>query len=276
MNQNEPPRIQQQGRQVEVGEKTTSRKRKPTQSEIEARRGEKVWSLAREYGVSGQTIRNWLKKGIKYPRCKKLQTTRYHYSSPSTWSVWIMATYRAENKSFPDWSSIWKIEEERRKNRERWRKKPKSERAEINRRQYEKTKHNPRRIEKMRQYNRAKKLREKNNPNARVQNSLRARLRKFIKGKKSLRISNLIGCSFDEFRQHLECKFKKGMTWDNYGSAWHIDHIIPCKHFDHTDEDQVARCWHWTNLQPLWASENCSKQDTITNPQMSLLFGFAA
>jgi hypothetical protein len=59
---------------------------------------------------------------------------------------------------------------------------------------------------------------------------------------------------------HLEAQFRDGMSWDNYGRyGWHIDHIIPCSSFDLTDTDQQRKCFHYTNLQPLWAHENLSK-----------------
>ena len=43
------------------------------------------------------------------------------------------------------------------------------------------------------------------------------------------------------------------MTWDNYGGYWHIDHIIPCCRFDLTKEEEQLKCFHYTNLQPLFA-----------------------
>ena len=49
------------------------------------------------------------------------------------------------------------------------------------------------------------------------------------------------------------------MTWDNYGSYWHVDHIIPCCKFDLTDPEQQLKCFHYTNLQPLEATANLRK-----------------
>ena len=89
-----------------------------------------------------------------------------------------------------------------------------------------------------------------------------------IKKSKTL---DLIGCSVDEFLKHFESQFKNGMTWDNYGTYWHIDHIMPCAVFDHEDERQVKQCWHYTNLRPLTAKENLAKSAKITHPQMSLM-----
>ena len=83
--------------------------------------------------------------------------------------------------------------------------------------------------------------------------------------------SSFIGCSTGQLAKHLELRFKRGMTWANYGTHWHVDHVIPCASFDHTDSNQVAQCWHWTNLEPLEAKANISKSDAITRPQMQLL-----
>lgn len=78
------------------------------------------------------------------------------------------------------------------------------------------------------------------------------------KTKKSKRTLELVGCSLDELKQHLEKQFKIGMDWNNYG-AWHIDHIQPCASFDLSKPEEQNKCFHYTNLQPLWAKENMSK-----------------
>jgi hypothetical protein len=57
---------------------------------------------------------------------------------------------------------------------------------------------------------------------------------------------------------HLQKQFKKGMTKENHG-LWHIDHIRPISSFDLTKPEQQIKCFHYTNLQPLWAKENLSK-----------------
>ena len=74
-----------------------------------------------------------------------------------------------------------------------------------------------------------------------------------------------LGCSILELKIKLEQMFypnpKTGemMSWENQGSGWHIDHIIPLSSFDLTDRDQLLKACHYTNLQPLWAEENLSK-----------------
>ncbi len=78
----------------------------------------------------------------------------------------------------------------------------------------------------------------------------------------SPKLRRLIGCSLQEFKQHLETTFKDNMTWDNYGE-WNIDHIIPCICFDVTDEIQLLKCFNYKNLQALWGKENSSKNDKL-------------
>lgn len=69
----------------------------------------------------------------------------------------------------------------------------------------------------------------------------------------------LLGCSIPELRAHLEKQFRPGMTWENYGPVWHVDHRRPCANFDFSDPEQQKVCFHWTNLQPLFAEENKRK-----------------
>jgi len=79
-------------------------------------------------------------------------------------------------------------------------------------------------------------------------------------GAKENKTVELLGCSIEECKSYLESKFIEGMSWDNHGLyGWHIDHIIPCASFDLTDPAQQQKCFHYTNLQPLWAEENLKK-----------------
>lgn len=96
---------------------------------------------------------------------------------------------------------------------------------------------------------------------------LRARITRVMNGgKRCLPIKDLIGCSLEELEKHLESKFQPGMTWENRGrKGWHIDHIRPCSSFDLTDPEQQKQCFHYTNLQPLWAIDNLRKNAKWTN-----------
>jgi len=73
-----------------------------------------------------------------------------------------------------------------------------------------------------------------------------------------------LGCSIPELKIHLESKFQEGMTWDNWSyTGWHIDHIIPLSSFNLQNREEFLKACHYTNLQPLWAEENFSKNDKI-------------
>jgi hypothetical protein len=69
-----------------------------------------------------------------------------------------------------------------------------------------------------------------------------------------------LGCSIIELKQYLESKFQPRMNWNNWGKdGWHIDHIKPLSFFDLSNRNQLLEAVHYTNLQPLWASDNMSK-----------------
>lgn len=93
-----------------------------------------------------------------------------------------------------------------------------------------------------------------------VSKRMRYSVWKHVKSKhvSSLRTEELMGCTFEEFRAHIENQFDLGMGWHNHGD-WHIDHIRPCSSFNLADPAQAKRCFHYTNLRPLPAQENRSK-----------------
>lgn len=69
----------------------------------------------------------------------------------------------------------------------------------------------------------------------------------------------LLGCSVESFWLYLESQFESGMTRENYGTAWEVDHILPCALFDLSKPDHQARCFHFSNLQPLTPLANKEK-----------------
>lgn len=107
------------------------------------------------------------------------------------------------------------------------------------------------------------KERRKTDIHFKLSGNLRSRLRESIKnGCKGGSAIEDLGCSIEEFKQRIETQWSPGMTWGNYGKAgWHLDHIIPLASFDLTDESQVRKACHYTNYQPLWASDNIRKSD---------------
>lgn len=112
--------------------------------------------------------------------------------------------------------------------------------------------------ETIKEYNKLYKRDRRQETEYRLLENLRNRLGRAAKGSKSDKTTDLIGCDISTLKTHLECLFKDGMTWDNYGK-WHIDHIIPCSSFDLSIEEEQRRCFHYTNLQPLWAIDNIKK-----------------
>lgn len=120
--------------------------------------------------------------------------------------------------------------------------------------------------EKLNEYKKSKrkenplKFREKyknrfyTDPQFRLSQNIRTRIRKALeRGTKSGKSLELLGCSIPELKSYLEDRFLPTMTWDNYGTLWHIDHIIPCASYNLVDPEQQKKCFHYKNLQPLFA-----------------------
>ena len=77
---------------------------------------------------------------------------------------------------------------------------------------------------------------------------------------KSASTMALLGCSIPEFQEYFKALFTEGMTWQKFMAAEiHIDHIKPCALFNLTKKSEQRKCFHHTNLQPLWARDNLSK-----------------
>ncbi len=105
-------------------------------------------------------------------------------------------------------------------------------------------------------------------PSVRLRWNLRSRLNTAIKhGWKAGSAVRDLGCTIPELKAYLEAQFRPGMSWDNWArDGWHIDHRKPLAKFDLSDPEQLRQACHYTNLQPLWASENISKSDS-TQPE---------
>lgn len=101
------------------------------------------------------------------------------------------------------------------------------------------------------------------NPLYKLSHNVRCLIRnsfKLKRFKKNSKTEQILGCSFEEFKKHIEKQFKEGMSWDNR-SKWHIDHIIPLA--TAKTEIDVIKLNHYANLQPLWAEDNLKKGSKI-------------
>ncbi len=96
-----------------------------------------------------------------------------------------------------------------------------------------------------------------------ILHKLRSRLRKTICEQfatKSQHTIKLLGCSLQEFKSYFQEKFTPDMSWEAFMQGKiHIDHVKPCFLFDLLKPEEQEKCFHYTNLQPLWAKDNLSK-----------------
>ena len=104
-------------------------------------------------------------------------------------------------------------------------------------------------------------------PIAHLHGCISSGMRSGIKGaKKAERAEKYLGCTMEFLNEYLEKQFTEGMTWANHGvgkGKWNIDHRRPKASFDFNNEEDWYKCWHYTNLQPLWAHENILKGDSF-------------
>lgn len=77
---------------------------------------------------------------------------------------------------------------------------------------------------------------------------------------KDSKTQKILGCTFEEFKVHIENQFVDGMGWDNRG-LWHLDHIYPVSKA--VDEEHLIQLNHYTNFQPLWAEDNIRKGNKL-------------
>ena len=116
------------------------------------------------------------------------------------------------------------------------------------------------------------KNRRKTDINFYLRDRLRSRLSKAVKrGQKSGSAMNDLGCSISELKEYIESKFQLGMTWENRGKEWHIDHIIPLSNFNLQNRQEFLVANNYSNLQPLWARDNIQKSNLISYTNIKLI-----
>jgi len=104
-------------------------------------------------------------------------------------------------------------------------------------------------------------------PLYRLKKIVRKRIRNYLKSsglKKCHKTFDMVGCTVQQLKIHIENQFKDGMTWDR-PLEFHIDHITPLAKAK-TYDDLISLC-HFKNLQPLWAFDNQSKGAKIIHTQ---------
>ena len=101
-------------------------------------------------------------------------------------------------------------------------------------------------------------------PMSHLKSRVNRRIHHTLKGTGTAPSFDMLGCTVQDFKDHITAQLHDGMTWDNYGPAsttqrhWNIDHITPLKYGAPTLEEMVERL-HYTNTQPMWASDNMAK-----------------
>jgi hypothetical protein len=100
--------------------------------------------------------------------------------------------------------------------------------------------------------------------NFRLKKIMRTRFAKTVmKEKKYSKILNYLGVSLDYFKQWIEYQFNDKMSWDNQGTYWDFDHVMPCNSYDFSKEENIKLCFNWTNIRPLEKRENYIKNNKV-------------
>jgi hypothetical protein len=86
---------------------------------------------------------------------------------------------------------------------------------------------------------------------------------------RKINFNQVIGCTPDFFREHIRNLMEPWMNETNYGvhipgrRRWQLGHRVPVASFNLSDEDQLKKCWHYTNIYPQEAKENILMQDLL-------------
>lgn len=111
------------------------------------------------------------------------------------------------------------------------------------------------------------KNRRRTNPQRRISTNLRNRLNCALRGasKVGSAVTDL-GCSREFLLEYIESLWQPGMSWENYGqrgNVWNLDHIKPLSSFNLENRTEFLEACHYSNIRPMWASENYSKRDKL-------------
>ena len=152
-------------------------------------------------------------------------------------------------------------------------------RAERNHEEYKKLRNNPKKWKSYLKKQRSRKDYQQEyqtiqqDPLRRARTAIRKRIlhglkvRNIKKSKLCMKSEEILGCSFQHFKDHIESQFTNGMNWLNHGE-WHLDHKVPLALANNVDE--LIKLNHWTNFQPLWSGDNLSKGDVLLDEHIDL------
>lgn len=116
--------------------------------------------------------------------------------------------------------------------------------------------------EKARKYKRTYDQQLRKDPSHRLSNNMRGNMHHALKAKKAGRKwEDLAGYTLQDLINHFTSLLKEGMTWENYGEVWHIDHIKPKSWFKYIspNDAEFTECWALSNLQPKFKTDNLHK-----------------
>jgi hypothetical protein len=116
--------------------------------------------------------------------------------------------------------------------------------------------------QRKRDWKRNKERELRQDPTYRAITSIRKKTSKVIKGGNPNK--HCFGTSRQKFLRHIESQFRDGMTWENYGDYWHVDHIFPITKASEVDALEKTAATNWRNLRPMIGADNMSKNDFIS------------
>jgi hypothetical protein len=191
-----------------------------------------------------------LLKCKKYHATRQLQNHDYYIKNKKRLGRWLKKNRLIIKKKKAEY--FQRTKDEHRRKQKIWEERNK-EKHSLYQKQYYET-HKSQRNKKLR-------FRRKMDINFKILTNLRTRFNAALrKNQKSGTTIKRLGCSIEFLKKYLEAQFKEGMCWTNYGiGGWVIDHKLPCCSFDLRKEENQLKCFHYTNLQPLWEVENLRK-----------------
>lgn len=219
-----------------------------------------IWSVKAKFNVWPETVKYWINPELRN-KIKKISNESYKKTKQDVDVNDRKREYRKMRAESGDTARYWK----------QWYKS-----LSTNKKEQNSIRIKQHRLDNKEQYKqRAQKhyveskphLREKYNtdPLHKMKCNIREHIRQAIKYANCSKHHPSIvylGCTIEEFKQHIEKQFRPGMTWDNHGrgeQCWHLDHIKPLCCLQQLTPEHLKDICHFSNYQPLWEIENLTK-----------------